>query len=51
MPIDLTALGWTSRLAETFAPHAAEGLVPARVALDMPSTVNGLGKNMVEINQ
>ena len=24
---------------------------PARVALDMPSTVNGLGKNMVEINQ
>jgi len=24
---------------------------PARVALDMPSTVNGLGKNMVELNQ
>jgi type IV pilus assembly protein PilQ len=24
---------------------------PARVALDMPGTVNGLGKNMVELNQ
>ena len=24
---------------------------PARVALDMPATVNGLGKNMVELNQ
>ena len=24
---------------------------PARVALDMPATVNGLGKNMVEFNQ
>ena len=24
---------------------------PARVALDMPSTVNGLGKNVVELNQ
>ncbi len=24
---------------------------PARVALDMPSTVNGLGKNLVELNQ
>ena len=34
MPIDLTALGWTSRLAEAFAVHAAEGLVPARVALE-----------------
>ncbi|HVG03995.1 MAG TPA: AMIN domain-containing protein, partial [Burkholderiaceae bacterium] len=24
---------------------------PARVALDMPATVNGLGKNVVELNQ
>ena len=24
---------------------------PARVALDLPATVNGLGKNMVELNQ
>jgi ribosome biogenesis GTPase / thiamine phosphate phosphatase len=34
VPIDLTALGWTPRLAEVFAQHAAEGLVPARVALE-----------------
>jgi ribosome biogenesis GTPase / thiamine phosphate phosphatase len=32
--MDLTELGWTPRLAEAFAPHAAEGLVPARVALE-----------------
>jgi ribosome biogenesis GTPase len=32
--IDLTALGWTPRLAEAFAPFAAEGLEPARVALE-----------------
>jgi ribosome biogenesis GTPase / thiamine phosphate phosphatase len=34
MPLDLTALGWTPTLADTFAAHAAEGLVPARVALE-----------------
>ena len=34
MPIDLTELGWNGRLAEAFAPHAANGLVPARVALE-----------------
>jgi ribosome biogenesis GTPase len=34
MSIDLTALGWTPRLAEAFAPHAAAGLIPARVALE-----------------
>ena len=32
--IDLTALGWTPRLAAAFAPHAADGLIPARVALE-----------------
>ncbi len=32
--MDLTALGWTPRLAEAFAPYAAEGMVPARVALE-----------------
>jgi ribosome biogenesis GTPase len=32
--MDLTALGWSPRLAEGFAAHAAEGLVPARVALE-----------------
>ena len=34
MSIDLAALGWVPRLAEAFAPYAAEGLVPARVALE-----------------
>jgi len=32
--MDLTALGWTPRYAEAFAPYAAEGMVPARVALE-----------------
>ena len=34
MALDLTALGWTPRLAEAFTPHAADGLIPARVALE-----------------
>lgn len=34
MALDLAALGWTPRLADAFAPHAAEGLLPARVALE-----------------
>jgi ribosome biogenesis GTPase len=34
MSVDLAALGWNARLADAFAPHAAEGLVPARVALE-----------------
>ena len=33
MPLyDLNALGWTAELAHAFAPHAAECLIPARVA-------------------
>lgn len=32
--MDLTSLGWTPRLDAAFAPFAAEGLVPARVALE-----------------
>jgi ribosome biogenesis GTPase len=32
--VDLTELGWDQRWAEVFAPHAAEGLVPARVAIE-----------------
>jgi ribosome biogenesis GTPase len=32
--MDLTALGWSPRLAEGFAAHAAAGLLPARVALE-----------------
>ena len=34
MTLDLRRLGWDERLAEAFAPHAAAGLVPARVALE-----------------
>jgi ribosome biogenesis GTPase len=32
--MDLTALGWNARLGEAFAPYAAEGWVPARIALE-----------------
>jgi ribosome biogenesis GTPase len=32
--IDLTELGWDERWAAAFAPHEAEGLVPARVAIE-----------------
>jgi ribosome biogenesis GTPase / thiamine phosphate phosphatase len=34
MTFDLAALGWNDRLAADFVPHRAEGLVPARVALE-----------------
>ena len=34
MAIDLAALGWTDARADAFAPHASEGLIPARVALE-----------------
>ena len=34
MTIDLGALGWTPELAAAFSPYEAEGLVPARVALE-----------------
>src|SRR5919108_3611907 len=34
MSVDRAALGWNARLDEAFAPHAAAGLVPARVALE-----------------
>ncbi|HEV3485688.1 MAG TPA: hypothetical protein VG106_09795, partial [Vicinamibacterales bacterium] len=34
MSVDLAALGWSPRLEELFAPHAATGLVPARVSLE-----------------
>jgi ribosome biogenesis GTPase len=34
----LPELGWTGALAEAFAPHAAEGLVPARVAVAYGAT-------------
>src|SRR3990170_5919705 len=34
MTLDLRRLGWDDRLAEAFAPYAADGLIPARVALE-----------------
>jgi ribosome biogenesis GTPase len=34
MALDLTALGWSPRLEELFEPHAATGLLPARVGLE-----------------
>ena len=34
MPFDLTDLGWDEEWARVFAPHAAEGLIPARVAIE-----------------
>ncbi|HEX6973528.1 MAG TPA: ribosome small subunit-dependent GTPase A [Vicinamibacterales bacterium] len=34
MTLDLRRIGWDDRLAEAFAPHAAAGLVPARIALE-----------------
>jgi ribosome biogenesis GTPase len=32
--MDLTTLGWSESLAEAFAPFAADGLLPGRVALE-----------------
>ena len=32
--VDLADLGWNDRLTALFAPHAADGLVPGRVALE-----------------
>ena len=34
MLCDLNQLGWDAEWARVFAPHAAEGLVPARVAIE-----------------
>src|SRR5687767_413362 len=34
VPLDLIDLGWNDDWARAFAPHAAEGLVPARVAIE-----------------
>ena len=34
MTFDLTDLGWDAEWARLFAPYAAEGLVPARVAIE-----------------
>jgi ribosome biogenesis GTPase len=34
MTHDLRRLGWDDRLAEAFAPHAAGGLIPGRIALE-----------------
>ena len=34
MAFDLTELGWDGQWAAAFAPHAADGLVPGRVAIE-----------------
>ncbi|MFA5907700.1 MAG: ribosome small subunit-dependent GTPase A [Vicinamibacterales bacterium] len=34
MPFDLNELGWDAEWARRFAPYAAEGLIPARVAIE-----------------
>jgi ribosome biogenesis GTPase / thiamine phosphate phosphatase len=34
MTVDLTVYGWSDRLADAFASHAAAGLMPARVTLE-----------------
>ena len=34
MPFDLNDLGWDDQWAAAFAPHAAAGLIPARVAIE-----------------
>lgn len=34
MAVDLRKLGWNTALEEAFAPHAARGLLPARVSLE-----------------
>lgn len=34
MAFDLNELGWDEEWARAFAPHAAEGLIPARVAIE-----------------
>ncbi len=40
----LNDLGWNPTLAEQFAPHAAEGLVPARVAVAFGATFRVIGE-------
>ena len=32
--VELTELGWDAEWARAFAPYAAEGLIPARVAIE-----------------
>ena len=34
MSLDLNELGWDAEWARVFAPHASEGLIPARVAIE-----------------
>lgn len=34
MTLDLRRIGWDDRLADAFAPYAADGLIPARIALE-----------------
>ena len=34
MTLSLEQLGWTEELEKQFAPHRAQGMVPARVAIE-----------------
>ena len=43
LPFDLSAIGWNPRLEESFAPHSAEGLMPARVSLEHTHIYRVLG--------
>jgi ribosome biogenesis GTPase / thiamine phosphate phosphatase len=44
MTVDLNVYGWTERLEEAFAPHAAAGLVPARVTLEHTHVYRVVGR-------
>ena len=51
--MSLQALGWTPVFAEAFAPHAAEGLVPARVAVAFGATfrvITEAGEQLADIS-
>ncbi len=42
MSDDLQELGWDARWAEAFAPHAGDGLTPARIAIEYNHIFRGL---------
>lgn len=44
MSDDLRELGWDARWAEAFAAHAAEGLVPARIAIEFNYIFRGFSE-------
>jgi ribosome biogenesis GTPase / thiamine phosphate phosphatase len=44
MTVELSVYGWTERLEEAFTPHAAAGLVPARVTLEHTHVYRVVGR-------